>query len=98
MADEMGYRPPVFRDSLWPFRGAEFDDLGKLCFGTLQLPCGFHTGSVSHRCADLSRLVRTYHGLPVKPKNGAGERNCTVVSAMARPHSAIEPHPRKWCP
>ena len=26
-------------------------------------------------------------------KNGAGERNRTVVSALARPHSATEPHP-----
>src|SRR5438552_3910660 len=27
--------------------------------------------------------------------NGAGERNRTVVSALARPHSAVEPHPHK---
>src|SRR6185369_1445314 len=27
------------------------------------------------------------------PKNGAGERSRTVVSALARPHSAVEPHP-----
>ena len=27
--------------------------------------------------------------------NGAGERNRTVVSALARPHSAVEPHPQK---
>src|SRR6185369_8269032 len=26
-------------------------------------------------------------------KNGAGERSRTVVSALARPHSAVEPHP-----
>src|SRR5206468_719703 len=25
---------------------------------------------------------------------GAGERNRTVVSALARPHSAVEPHPQ----
>src|SRR6266571_408744 len=31
-------------------------------------------------------------------RNGAGERNRTVVSALARPHSAVEPHPQKWCP
>ena len=28
-------------------------------------------------------------------QNGAGERNRTVVSALARPHSAVEPHPQK---
>ena len=28
------------------------------------------------------------------PRSGAGERNRTVVSALARPHSAVEPHPR----
>src|SRR6266487_6088476 len=27
--------------------------------------------------------------------NGAGERNRTVVSALARPHSAVGPHPHK---
>lgn len=27
------------------------------------------------------------------PENGAGERSCTVVSALARPYSAVEPHP-----
>ena len=27
------------------------------------------------------------------PENGAGERGRTVVSALARPHSAVEPHP-----
>ena len=27
--------------------------------------------------------------------NGAGERNRTVVSALAQPHSAVEPHPQK---
>ena len=27
------------------------------------------------------------------PENGAGERSRTVVSALARPHSAVEPHP-----
>jgi len=26
---------------------------------------------------------------------GAGERNRTVVSALARPHSAVEPHSQK---
>ena len=26
-------------------------------------------------------------------ENGAGERSRTVVSALARPHSAVEPHP-----
>ena len=30
--------------------------------------------------------------------NGAGERNRTVVSALARPHSAVEPHPRNGVP
>jgi hypothetical protein len=29
------------------------------------------------------------------PQNGAGERSRTVVSALARPHSAVEPHPRE---
>src|SRR6266496_1002927 len=30
-------------------------------------------------------------------KDGAGERRRTVVSALARPHSAVEPHPlTKW--
>ena len=29
------------------------------------------------------------------PRNGAGERNRTVVSALARPHSSVEPHPQK---
>ena len=29
------------------------------------------------------------------PENGAGERSRTVVSALARPHSAVEPHPRE---
>ena len=28
-------------------------------------------------------------------ENGAGERSRTVVSALARPHSAVEPHPRE---
>ena len=28
------------------------------------------------------------------PNIGAGERSRTVVSALARPHSAVEPHPR----
>src|ERR1044071_9433614 len=28
-------------------------------------------------------------------RNGAGERNRTVVSALARPHSAVEPHPQR---
>ena len=32
------------------------------------------------------------------PKNGAGERSRTVVSALARPHSAVEPHPRNGVP
>ena len=32
------------------------------------------------------------------PENGAGERSRTVVSALARPHSAVEPHPQNWCP
>ena len=27
------------------------------------------------------------------PENGAGERSCTVVSALAKPYSAVEPHP-----
>ena len=27
------------------------------------------------------------------PENGVGERGRTVVSALARPHSAVEPHP-----
>ena len=27
------------------------------------------------------------------PENGAGERSRTVVSALARPYSAVEPHP-----
>ena len=32
------------------------------------------------------------------PENGAGERSRTVVSALARPHSAVEPHPRNGVP
>ena len=33
------------------------------------------------------------------PRNiGAGERNRTVVSTLAQPHSAVEPHPQNWCP
>ncbi len=32
------------------------------------------------------------------PERGAGERNRTVVSALARPHSAVEPHPRNGVP
>ena len=31
-------------------------------------------------------------------ENGAGERNRTVVSALARPHSAVEPHPKIGVP
>jgi hypothetical protein len=34
----------------------------------------------------------------LRAKAGAGERNRTVVSALARPHSAVEPHLRKWRP
>jgi hypothetical protein len=32
------------------------------------------------------------------PENGAGERSRTVVSALARPHSAIKPHPQIGVP
>ena len=32
--------------------------------------------------------------LSYAPEIGAGERSRTVVSALARPHSAVEPHPR----
>ncbi len=32
------------------------------------------------------------------PNNGAGERSRTVVSALARPHSAVEPHPQNGVP
>ena len=33
-------------------------------------------------------------GLHHRDRNGAGERSRTVVSALARPHSAVEPHPQ----
>src|SRR5437016_103044 len=33
-------------------------------------------------------------GLHHRDRNGAGERNRTVASALARPHSAVEPHPQ----
>ncbi len=36
--------------------------------------------------------------LSYAPENGAGERNRTVVSAVARPHSAVEPHPQTGVP
>ena len=32
------------------------------------------------------------------PGNGAGERSRTVVWALARPHSAVEPHPQIGVP
>ena len=32
------------------------------------------------------------------PENGAGERSRTVVSALAQPHSAVEPHPQIGVP
>ena len=32
------------------------------------------------------------------PETGAGERSRTVVSALAKPHSAVEPHPRNGVP
>src|SRR5216117_1770316 len=35
-------------------------------------------------------LSRLHH----RDRNGAGERSRTVVSALARPHSAVEPHPQ----
>src|SRR5947209_5718513 len=37
-------------------------------------------------------------GLHHRDRNGAGERSRTVVSALARPHSAVEPHPQNGVP
>ena len=37
-------------------------------------------------------------GLHHRDRNGAGERNRTVVSALARPHSAVEPHRKNGVP
>src|ERR1051326_4788389 len=36
--------------------------------------------------------------LSYAPGIGAGERSRTVVSALARPHSAVEPNPRNGVP
>jgi hypothetical protein len=36
--------------------------------------------------------------LSYAPETGAGERSRTVVSALARPHSAVEPHPQNGVP
>jgi hypothetical protein len=45
-------------------------------------------------------LARQANALLVSytPGNGAGERNRTVVLALARPHSAVEPHPQNGVP
>ncbi len=34
----------------------------------------------------------------LRPRNGVGERNRTVVSALARPHTAVEPNPQNGVP
>ena len=39
-----------------------------------------------------------FTGLHHRDRNGAGERSRTVVSALARPHSAVEPHPQNGIP
>ncbi len=41
-----------------------------------------------------SRMSNERSADELRPQNGAGERSRTVVSALARPHSAVEPHPR----
>ena len=41
-----------------------------------------------------SRMSNERSADELRPRNGAGERSRTVVSALARPHSAVEPHPR----
>ena len=41
-----------------------------------------------------SRMSSERSAGQLRPRNGAGERSRTVVSALARPHSAVEPHPR----
>ena len=40
-----------------------------------------------------SRMSNERSADELRPQNGAGERSRTVVSALARPHSAVEPHP-----
>ena len=40
-----------------------------------------------------SRMSNERSADELRPRNGAGERSRTVVSALARPHSAVEPHP-----
>ena len=42
-----------------------------------------------------SRMSRERSAGELHSRNGAGERNRTVVSALARPHSAVEPQPQK---
>src|SRR5258708_9912922 len=42
-----------------------------------------------------SRMSNERSADELRPQNGAGERSCTVVSALARPHSPVEPHPQK---
>ena len=41
-----------------------------------------------------SRMSNERSADELRPRNGAGGRNRTVVSALARPHSAVEPHPQ----
>lgn len=42
-----------------------------------------------------SRMSNEHSAGELRPRSGAGERNRTVVSALARPRSAVEPHPQK---
>ena len=40
-----------------------------------------------------SRMSNERSADELRPQNKAGERSRTVVSALGRPHSAVEPHP-----
>ena len=42
-----------------------------------------------------SRMSNERSADELRPRNGAGGRIRTVVSALARPHSAVERHPQK---
>ena len=71
------------------------------CPGKSRMPvcCGFDSSNWCSR-QDLHlhwrRSRRRASALGYASKvDGAGERSRTVVSALARPHSAVEPHPRE---
>src|SRR5207244_6603395 len=61
------------------------------CFGGSEIgvPYRLRSGDLLHErqacCLDYT----------TRDRNGAGERSRTVVSALARPHSAVEPHPQE---